>query len=265
MGNWCAGCRHHRPHPGRPERVHGQPLGVERQRYGGDARRRVQGAVPGTPGVLDTDGVRPARVQREPEQSRRLGHPGDDDEALRVGDHAPAAGEERGERGAQPGQPARVGIAEFVVRQLGEHTPLRGGPGGAREQRQVRGARHEVGPYARGPRSEVTRAWPGRPDGAAHPGSRAAAAAQIALGRQLLVRLRHQPARDAEIGGQIPARRQPGVLRETPRADRVPQGGLERAATRARRGRGGRQQQLPGGRPGTRAGIGPRWRHGSGP
>lgn len=258
------GRRHHGPYTGRPQRLQGQPLGVERERYGGDAGRRVQSTVLGASGVLDADGVQPARVQRQAEQCRRLGHARDHHEALRIGDHAPAAGEKFGERGAQSGQPARVGIAELVVGQLGEHPPLRGRPGGAREQRQVRRPRHEVDLRARGAWSVVTRAWRGSPHGAAHPGAGPPAAAQIALGSQLLVRLRDQPARHPEIGGEVPAGRQPGALDEPPRAHRVPQRGLERTPTRARRGGSGRQQHLPGrrteraGRAGRAVRIGPR-------
>lgn len=85
-------------------------------------------------GVLHADFAHPARVQHETEQRRRLRHPGDDHDALGVRDHAPAASQQLGERRTQPGEPARVGIAELVVRQLGQHPALRGRPRGAREQ-----------------------------------------------------------------------------------------------------------------------------------
>ncbi len=242
--------RHHRPYTRVAQRPHGQTRPVQRQRHGADPGGGVQRRVLRAAGVLDTQGVLPARVEHEPQQGHRLGDPGDHHQPLRGGGHAPAPGEQFGERGAQPGQSARVGVAERVVGQFREHPALRGGPRGAREQRQVGCAGDEVGAGAGGAGSEITRAWRSAADRGPHPGPRAAAAVQIPLRRQLLVRLGHQPARHPQIGGEIPARRQPGPPRQPPRTDRLPQRGPQRTSTRAC-GRGGdRQQQLPGGGPG---------------
>ncbi|CAM5252708.1 hypothetical protein SGLAM104S_01688 [Streptomyces glaucescens] len=126
----------------------------------------------GLPGYLDPDLAHAARPQRAADQRDRLGHPRDHHDPLRVRDHAPPPGQQGGQRRAQPGQTARVGVTEPVVRQLGELLPLRRRPGRAREQRQVRRPGHEVGPRAGGARREVPRARAGGPRGRAHPGPR---------------------------------------------------------------------------------------------
>lgn len=244
------GRRHHRSYARSLKRSGGQPLLVQGQRYGADAGRGVQRAVLGAAGVLDPDIAHPARVEHESEQCHRLRDPGDHDDPLRIGDHTTAPGEKRGEGGAQPGQPARIRVTQCVVREFGENPALRGGPRGAREQRQVRRPRYEVGAGVGGSRREITYAWPGRPHGIADPGPGTPAAAQIPLRGQLLVRLRDQSPGHPEIGGEFAAGGQPGARCEPARTDRLAQRLLQRAATRACRCRRGRQEQLPGGGPG---------------
>lgn len=228
----------------------------------------------GAAGVLDAHGPLAPLAEHEAEQRRRLGHPGAHHDPLGVGDHAAPPGEQRGQRGPQLGQPARIGIAQRPVRQPLQDALVRGGPGGAREQRQVRGAGQEVDQGARLARSQITRAW--RVGGArrpAHPGARAPVAAQITLGGELLVRLGDEAARNPEVGGELTARRQPCPGREPPRPHGLAERRLEHPAALPGRSGGGRKQQFPGRVPRRRRGpalwrggrSGPRWRHGSGP
>lgn len=228
------------------QRTEGETLVVQGQGHGTDTGRGVQVVVLGAARVLDAGRAHAARVEHAREQRRRLRHTGDDQEPLRVGHHAPAPRQQLGQRGPQPRQSARVRVAEGLVRQLRQHAALRGGPRRAREQRQVRCPRHEARPAAAGARGEIARAGPGRPRGVTDPGAGAPPAAQVPLGRQLLVRRRDQAPRDLEVGRQVPARRQAGARREPARADRVAQGRLKGPAARASRCRGGGQQQLPG-------------------
>ena len=233
---------HHRPYAGGPQPIEIEALVVQGQRYGGQAGRGVHRAVFRAAGVLDADVAHPARVEDVSEQRRRLRDPGDDHQPFRIRDHTPAPREELRQCRPQPGQPARIRVAEGVMGELREHRALGGGPGGTREQRQVGGARPEVGPGAGRARSEVPRARVGGPGGTAHPGPGPAAAAQIPLRGQLLVRLRDEAPRHPEVGREITARRQPRPRDEQPRADRRPQRLLKRTPTRACRCVSGRKQ-----------------------
>ena len=156
--------RHHRPYPGRPQRPEGEPLLVQRQRYGAQPGRRVQRRrARGCPGPRRRRSRIPRACSTNPSRVVACATPGDDHEALRVGDHAPAPGEQRGQRGAQPGQSARIGIAQRLVRQLARaprrwaaaHAARgnsdRSGVPGTKSARRAGGARREV-PRARAAR-----------------------------------------------------------------------------------------------------------------
>lgn len=200
----------------------------------------------GTAGILDTDGAQAARVEHQAEQGGRLRDTGTDHEALRIRHHSATPGEQLRQRPAQLGKATRIRVAERVVRQPRQYGAVGGAPGGAREEREIGCPRAEVDLYAGRARRRTPYTARRRANGAAHPGARTPAGAQIALSGQLLVRLGDQTARHTEVGRERTAGRQPGPGRQPPGPYRGAQRLLQLpAAAAGQRGRD-RQQQLPG-------------------
>lgn len=270
-------------HTGAQQRCHSETLVVQRKRDRPEPGRGEQRGMLRTSRVLDADRRSATPSQDEPEQRRRLRHPRTHHQPLGIGHHPAAPCQQGGQGFAQLGESARVRIAERAVRQPAENRAVGGAPGAPREEGKIRSARAEVHPCAGRTRRQIARTVYRRPHPAAHPGAGAPTAAQVALRRQLLVRLRHQTARHPEIGGEFTAGRKPGPRREPARAHGLAQRRLQRAPALPC-GRGGcGEQQLPGGgRGGPLLGgpllsgplfpnarftsrIGLRRRHGSGP
>ncbi len=172
-------------------------------------------------GILDRDPPGAARAQDAADHRHRLGDAAADDDPLRRGLHAADAAEVAGERRPQPRVPAGRRVAELGVGDLAQRAPLGGGPCRAREEREVRGPRAQVVARRRWRRLGLPRGG-GRSPGR-HPRRRPAFDLEVALGRELPVRLHHHAPRHAELRRERPARRQPLTRRQPPRPHPVPQ------------------------------------------
>ncbi len=172
---------------------------------------------------LDRHLPQTAGPQHAAQQAQPLREPGADDDAVRVRVHAARPGEIAGKGGAQLDAPARVAVAERVVRG-GRHGPARGlEPGGARERGEVGGARHQVvrgtagGPAARcgfgGTRHGAFR----------HPGAGTLARGEPALGDEVRVRVGDGVAGDAQVDGEGAGRGQARAGGEPAAAHRLTQ------------------------------------------
>ena len=205
---------------------------VDRDRHDLDPAVADQLARARVARVLDRDPPRAAGAQHAADERHRLGDAAADHDPLGRRLHAADAAQVGGQRGAQPRVPAGRRVAEVGVGHLAQRAPLGRGPGRAREERQVRGSGPQV--VARRRRRRLGRAGGGdrRPRGHARRG--AAVDREIALGRELPVRLHHHPARDAELGRQRAARGQPVARRQPPGAHAVAQLRLELRVQRPR-------------------------------
>ena len=215
---------------------------VDRHRHELDAAVGDQLARAGVAGILDRDPPRAARAQHAPDHRHRLGDPAADHDPLGRRLHAADAAQVGGERRPQPRVAAGRRVAEVGVGHLAQRAPLRRCPGGAREERQVRRARPQVVARRRGrrlgrSRGGDRRAW-------RHARRRASADRQVALGRELPVRLDHHArarrrARRRARGSTAAGRRPPAAPSARRRAA-APRPARAAALPRAARRRAGR-------------------------
>ena len=126
------------------------------------------------------------------------------------------------------GDAAGVGVAQRLVRQLGQDLAHRRQPGPARERGQVRRANGQVVGQAPGRRRRRRGAVGGRRRRHGRdPGARALAGHEEALGDELLVGLDDDPAAGPQVAGELAAGRQPDPGGQPSRADGRPQLGRD--------------------------------------
>ena len=143
------------------------------------------------------------------------------------------AAEVAGQRLAQREAPEPAAVVELRVGRLRRRVRDRAGPLAAREERDVGRRRREVEAHDGAARGFLARRLGGRRGG--HDGAGAAPRGEPALGRQLLVGVGDDAARDAELRGERPRRGQANAGAEPARTDRVAQLAGELAPQRHRR------------------------------
>ena len=164
--------------------------------------------------ILDADPACAAGPQHARDERERLGDAAAHHDPLGRRLHAADPAEVGGERGAQPRVPGGIRVAEVGVGRLAQRPPRGPRPGQAREQRQVGRAGAQVEARERGVARDGVRGRGDRPR--RHPRRRARPHGEVPLGGELAVRLDHHAARDAELRGQRPARRQPSPAASRP-------------------------------------------------
>ena len=175
-----------------------------------------------------------AGAQHGAQQPQRLAEAGADDDPRRLHRHPADAREVAGELLAELRQPARVAVAERRVGRHRQRPARRRQPGRAREGAEVGHAGPQVEPHggldrARGAGSAAAGVGP-----LGDPRARPLARDEPALGDELGVRLGHRVARDPEVGGERPRRRQPAARRQPAGPHRLAQLVLEPRAHRRR-------------------------------
>ena len=157
------------------------------------------------------------------QQRHRLRHTGDDDDVVGPRPQPTGSGEPRRERRTQPRVPARIAVAQFLRRRLGQHRALGAQPQAPREGRQIGHARRQVDTLAdRQPGARQPQWSTGRASRAARVIAPAVRVEATRSSRHHRVR-RPVPRRSAagmprprrpgtrQVGGQGPARGQPAA------------------------------------------------------
>jgi hypothetical protein len=120
------------------------PALVDCDRHDLEARRGYHPTLLRVARVLEGDPLRAPRAEDPADDALALRIPRGDHHPRRVGDHAADAPEVLGERRAQGLDTTRVSVEEVQIGDLGDRLAQRAKPGGAREARDVRGARTEI-------------------------------------------------------------------------------------------------------------------------
>ena len=225
------GRRHeHRVPGGLVESVGPQTAVVDRHRLD-----RQTGSRDGLPRVrlrrgLARDRPRTAGTQHPAQDVQRLGEALRDDDPLRLGADAADPAEIVAQRRPELRTPAVVAIVERRVGRRA-HRPFHGSqPRPAREQLDVRGRRHEVDRPRRALGLGGQRRW--RRD-RHHDRRLARGDGQVALGRELVVRVGHHAARDLQVRREPARGRQPRARAQASILDRFAQRTAEVAAQRS--------------------------------
>ena len=195
-------------------------------------RTRDRHRVVARGGVLDGKAPRAAGRQRLDREGDTLGVAGADDDVRRLGRGAAYPIEVLGKGPAQLRHARAGGIAERIVRGVGECRPQRPHPRRAREVGDVGTSVPEVVAQRRGRRRRGRRGHGHRCDAGRHLGLASCPAHQVALGAQLLVGLHDDAAGDAQIGGQHAAGGQRRPSREPAGTDQAAQRRLDLAMQR---------------------------------
>jgi hypothetical protein len=203
-----------------------QPLVVDRDRHGAQARRRQHVAQPVPARILNRDRRVPARDECPAEQSDRVGGARRYHEVGGLGLRAPDAGQVLGEHMTQLRVADDVRMAEVGRGHACRPSADRRHPPPHRKRSHVGQAGCQVKRDGRGGRG----GWAGQPvAGGRRPvgalqvedlGPRSHGGGQVALGAELGVRLGDDPAGAAKLVGERPGRRQRAARCEPAAADR---------------------------------------------
>ena len=207
------------------EQVDPQPFAVDRHRHHLEAGLLDDQPLPVPARILERDPLDAAFVQPAAEGGEGLGEAAVDMDLFGIGRGATGASQVTGERLAElPGAP-RVGIADRAELRLSQRHPQGTQPAVAGEARQVGLAGIEVEAEAGGWLRRRRRLCGADGSGDAHRG--ALAGQQIALGRELPVRLGNHAAGHPELRRQRSGRRELRLSRQAPASDSVPDRALD--------------------------------------
>ena len=202
VGHWWAGVTTTTRVPVAASASTSMPPRVDRDRHQPQAGPFHGEIVVQDARLLDGDTGEPALGEGAQHQTEALGVPGADDHVARVGDRATDPTDVRGDDLAEQFDTLRIAVAGRRDRRLPAglaECPL---PVAHREAAEVGDpvAEVDVEPSRRGGEARHRRGChPARGD----PGRRSGTAVEVALRLELGVAVDHQPAGDAELGGQL--------------------------------------------------------------
>jgi len=201
-----------------------QPVAVDARRH--DPQPGPGGGLPEPvpAGVLDRDGGDAGRPQGLADAAGPVGDAPAHRHLRRVDLGAAHPGQVPGQDLPEPGVAGRVGVAQLGIGQGAGDRAQRREPASEREGAQVGQARGQVDPGRQGRRGLGRRVGGGRPAEGSHAGPGADPGLDIALGGQLGVGLGDDPARAAEVRGQLAAGRQGAAGGQPAAPDRLPDG-----------------------------------------
>ena len=246
VGCWCAGVRTTASAPLAASASTRTPSPSTGTRIEPSPARSALHSASGSLGSSTARRRRAAHPERVEDDVEALGVAGGDQHARRVGDHAADAAEVLGEGGAEDGRAAGVGVGELGVRDLRERGAQRAPPGGAREGGDVgnRGAEVVAVCGRRRLRRDRHRCARRAGRGARDVRARALAEREVALGRELRVRVHGDPTRDAELAGEVAGGGDARAGLEPAVADRGAELVLDLPAQRARAVAGHGEEEL---------------------